>query len=113
MSFAQRHNHDNKFTYKLESQTFKKLAELDENQVYTVRGLFITTKGKYGAHPVAVGDDFFIALPKHATADVKDIINCDDDVLAINNGLVGIKTRPYEKDGKTYVGFDWVDITEA
>ena len=30
MSFAQRHNHDNKFTYKLKSQTFKKIAELKE-----------------------------------------------------------------------------------
>lgn len=113
MSFAQRHNHYNKFTYKLESDTFKKLTELDENQVYTVRGLFISTKGKYGQHPVAVGDDFFIDLPKHATEDVKNIIACDDDVLAINNGLVGIKARPYEKDGKTYIGFDWVDIIEA
>ena len=96
----------------VKGMTFKKLAELDENQVYTVRGLFISTKGKYGPHPVAVGDDFFIDLPKHATEDVKNIIACDDDVLAINNGLVGIKARPYEKDGKTYIGFDWVDITE-
>lgn len=114
MSFAQRHNHDNKFTYKLESETFKKLADLDENQeVYTIRGLFISTKGKYGSHPVAVCDDFFIDLPKYATQEVKDIIASDEDVKAINEGAVGITTRPYEKDGKTYIGFDWVDITEA
>ena len=113
MSFAKRHNHENKFTYKLESETFKKLAELDQNVVYTIRGLFISTKGKYGPHPVAVGNDFFIDLPKHATQEVKDIIANDDDVKAINDGQVGIKARPYEKDGKTYIGFDWVDITEA
>lgn len=113
MSFAKKHNHENKFTYKLESETFKKLAELDENEVYTVRGLFISRKGKYGDHPVAVGNDFFIDLPKHATQEVKDIIADDDDVKAINDGKVGIKARPYEKDGKTYIGFDWIDITEG
>lgn len=114
MGFASKHNHSgNQFTYKLESQDFKKLSELEEGKKYQIRGLFISHKGNYGDHPVAVGNDFFIDLPKHATQDVKDIIADESDCKAINDGLVGITPRPYEKNGKQYIGFDWVDLDDG
>lgn len=114
MAFASKHNHaESQFTYRLESKDFRKLATLEEGKKYQIRGLFISRKGKFGDHPVAVGNEFFIDLPKHATQDVKDIIADADDVKAINDGLVGITIRPYEKDGKTYIGFDWVDLEDG
>lgn len=107
-------NKNSLFDYKLpEDSEFKKLSTLDEGKTYTIHGLFISTKGKFGDHPVAVGDTFYIDLPKNTLDTVKEMLNDEETVAAINAGLVGITPESYHS--KTYdkdcVGVKWVDVT--
>lgn len=101
----------NKYTFKAgENFNYIKLADLDE--VATVRGFFINKKSKYGAHPVAVADEFYIDLPKYSTDQITEIMNDAEATDAINAGKVGIIREDYEQDGKTYAGFKLVDIID-
>lgn len=115
MAFSvKKFNRNSLFEYKLpEDSEFKKLSALDEGTTYTIHGLFVSTKGKFGDHPVAVGDTFYIDLPKNTLEAVKEMLNDEEAVAAINAGLVGITPESYRS--KTYdkdcVGVRWVDVT--
>lgn len=112
MSFAKRHNKKKIFTVELEEgrkYTYLKLEDI-KGVVYPVKALFINTKGNYGDEPVAFTGNEFINLPKWSLDEINAIRESDEDVADINAGKVGIKARPYTKDGKEYTGFEWVDI---
>lgn len=114
MSFSiGRFNKGSQFTYKLpEDSEFKKLSELLPDSSYRVRGLYISSKGKFGDHPVAVGDSFYIDLPKHLVGVVKEMIADPEVVEAINAGVVGLKAEAYHSKqfDKDCFGVEWVDI---
>lgn len=113
MSFAEKYNKgQNQFTYRLQSEEFKKLADLEIGTQYLIRGLFISRKGKFGDHPVAVGNDFFIDLPKNSLDTVKEILQDDDAVQDINDCKVAIVPETYTstKYNKEFVGFNFVDV---
>lgn len=126
MSFADRHNKgQNQFTFRLASEgdnqaEFKKLADLDKDATYIIRGFFISKAGKFGKHPVAVvttdkkadsDTGFFVDFPKSSTDEIEEIIASKEDVDAINNCQVGFTTHKYDnKYGKDFTGFTFVDI---
>lgn len=108
-----KYNKENLFTFRLESDDFKKLSELEAGKGYRIRGLFISKAGKYGKHPVAVSDTFFIDLPKNQLETVISMMNDRETVDAINEGAVGISPEPYHSDkyDMDCVGVKWVDFT--
>lgn len=113
MKFSALNKNVAKFTYQLpEGTEFKKLADLELEKVYKVRGLWISHKGKYGDHPVIASDEFFIDIPKHLTNDVKKILEDPESVDQINNEVVGVTIYEYEKDGKTYRSINWHDLNK-
>lgn len=108
-------NRGNKFNpIDTEGYEYKKLEELyqeyGKDVTYPIRALYIND-GKYGESATAVTDGFFINLPNHAVADVKEILASDDLVATINAGLVSISIYEYfsHKYNGTFYGLKWVE----
>ena len=126
MGFADKYNKVSnvRFTFQADSTfEFFKLGDLlEENggdEVYTLRGVWISTGGIYGDTPVAVLDDRFVNLPGHMLETVKQIMSDPESVEDINNGKVGFIVRSYVKtlkgkNGKSVdkicYSIDFVDI---
>ena len=58
---------------------------------YPIKGLFINSKGKFGAEAVAIGDHILINLPSYCVDDVKDMLENEVVIDAIKQGRVGIR----------------------
>lgn len=112
-SVAKYNGRAGKFTYNLkQGSPYLKLAELDKDTCYTVRGLFINAKSRY-PHGVAVSDTAFIDLPTHLNDTIKAMIDDSETVDAINNGRVGLMSRDYQYQGKTLYTVVWKDIDDG
>lgn len=118
MSFAKRHKKGGvSFDINIEGFTFKKLETLyKENgadRVYTMNGCYISTKGKFGASPVAIlADDKVCAnLPNHMVDDIKEILASAEDIEDIKAGNAKFKIEEYKDKnfGKTCYGVDWIE----
>lgn len=119
MKFASLNHTPAKFDFELdENAPYKKLEDIyvdsdnEADNTYTVRGAFISTKGKFGDHPVLVTDTFFIDLPKHLTADVRQILSDNEAIAAINGGKCAVTVYTYQskKYGKKCYSINWVDV---
>lgn len=116
MSILSKYNKKvNKFDFDGADLTFTSLKELfkkdGQGVVYTVRALFINTKGKFGEQPVLVATDFLVSLPTHMLGTVKDMLEDDDLIKMVNDCKVGFNIRPYTtKDKKEYYSIDWVEV---
>lgn len=115
MSFSiNKFNRGTQFDYKLpQDAKFIKLAELHPGEQYRIHGLLISKKSLYGDHPVAIGDIFYIDLPKNMLDEVNEILSDQDAVDAIRKGLVGIVPEEYhsQKYNKDCMGAKWIDMT--
>ena len=119
MRFADKYNHSAPiFTHKLpENAPFKSLKELyngekGENK-YTVYGLYINKKGKYGDTPVAISEDFSINLPLHLCDTVTEMLQDKELIDAINDGKFGLEVYEYtpkEFKNKTCYSVRWIDM---
>lgn len=119
MSFADKYNHSSpKFNHELpEDAPFKSLKELyngekGENK-YTVYGLYINKKGKYGDAPVAISEDFLINLPSHLCDTVTEMLQDKELIDAINGGKFGLEVYEYtpkEIKNKTCYSVRWFDM---
>lgn len=94
---------------------FKKLGDLYDakapDTVFSVYGLYINRKGKYGESPFAASDGYFISLPAHLTDTVKEICADVESVAQINDCKAGLTIRTYDDDkGVTHYTADFVDI---
>lgn len=113
MSFANRHKKGSRFDVDITNWPYHKLEELKiDGTVYTIQGLYISTKGKFGDQPVAICDNFCVNLPAHMTDEVKEILSSDEDVEDIKAGVVGFTVEQYvdKKFGKTCYGINWADV---
>ena len=96
--------------------TFRNLEELykenGKDEVYTVRGMFINTKGRYGDNPVLVCSEYYVSLPNHLVDVVKEIRSDGELVEDINNGKVGFTIYEYiqPKYNKKCYSINWLDI---
>lgn len=85
---------------------------------YTIEGLFVNGKGKFGDEAVAIGDHILINLPHYVVEDVKQMLQDSVVIDAIKQGRVGIKVHEYtnsfskQKDGsiKKFYAVEWVDL---
>lgn len=103
-----------RFDYELpKNAPYKKLAEIyktDGDNNFTVRGLYINRKSKFGDSPVAIIDDVYINLPKHLIESVTEIISDSEAINSINNGTFGMNVYQYESNGNTYYSVNWIDV---
>lgn len=95
---------------------FKTLEELyktnGKEKVYTVKGMFINDKSRYGDSPIVVGETSFINLPKHLLNVVNEIRQDNKLVDDINNNKVGFTIYEYhqEKYNRTCYSVNWIDL---
>ena len=115
MGIAKHNRRENRFTVDTEGFSFKKLSDLynpkKPDAVFSVYGLYINRKGKYGDSPFAASDGYFISLPSHLVDVVKDILNDDEAVAQMNSAKAGLIIRTYDDNkGVTHYTADFVDI---
>lgn len=114
---ASKYNKEQKFNFRTPDDfKFTTLDELFTNyggeRIYPVKALYINTKSVYGNHPVVVTDSALVDVPKHLLDTVKEMIDDDEAVNAINNGKVGFTIYTYidKKYHKTCYSIKWVDM---
>lgn len=81
-----------------------------ENTRYKLLAVYINKKGRFGAEPVAVIDDFKVNLPKHLLDDVQVIIDSNDMVQAILDGHLGFEIEPYTNGRGKFYSIQWLDL---
>lgn len=116
MGFAAKHNKGG-IDWNVDTTDFKFISRADAfkekpDQIHTLKGLYINTKGNFGDHPVAICDGYFVDLPENILDDVKEILHSEEDIETIKAGKVGFKIEQYqsEKFKKTCHGIKWVDL---
>ena len=100
MSISRFNNEVVKFEFEPSKDfTFRTLEELykvnGKDEVYTVKGLFINTKGMYGDNPVIVCSEYYVSLPNHLVDAVEEIRRDKQLVDDINNDKVGFEIYEY------------------
>lgn len=108
-------NSNPKFTFDIpETHEFKSPKDLythfGKDYVYTVKGMYVNTKGRYGDEPVLILDVCLLNAPKHTLEPVNIIRTNDDLVKAVNDGKIGIKIYPYDNQYGTQYGLEWFDL---
>lgn len=102
MSYAAKFNKGkgNKFNFKLDDVagyiSLENLFNKNPEKIYDVKALYINTKSRFGDAPcVAIDPVTIVNLPKHLLETVKEMINDDECVDAINNNEVKFKIYSY------------------
>lgn len=115
MSYATKFNKGNKFTFKpaadAEYVSLEELYNKNPEQIHAVKTLYINTKSKFGDAPcVAVDPVIIVNLPKHLLETVKEMIDDNECVAAINNNEVKFKIYSYKDKtfNKTCYGVEWL-----
>ena len=110
MGFAAKHNKGG-IDWNVDTTDFNFISRADAfkakpDQIHTLKGLYINTKGNFGDHPVAICDGYFIDLPENILDDVKEILHSEEDIEEIKAGKVGFRVEEYqsEKFKKTCYG---------
>lgn len=107
MSISSYNKFTKKFNAEISNLSFVKLEDLykeSPDKEYTLTGLFINTKSKFGDRPYASTKDFLVDLPAGMLKTIKDMIADDEIVSQINKGGAGFKVITYMSDkyGKCY-----------
>lgn len=87
-------------------------AEYGAEEIFTVKGIWINSKGIYDDAPVVATDEFYVNFPSHLTGVTNAILQDKKAIAAINNGKCGFKIVTYVKSkyNKTCYSIEWVDI---
>ena len=123
MTFASKYGRKN-VTWKVSTAGRKYLklddlaAQYEPGKRFIMDCLYINTKSLSGDAPVVgvadVKEPYMVNLPKHLLDQVRDILNDQDAVEAIQLGRAGFVIRPYNPKGSNRVcdTVDWVDIEQ-
>lgn len=112
-----RFNSNRRFTFEAtDDMPYMSLQDLflknGPDTVYPLRALYINSKSKYGAAPVAITDEAFVNLPKHLLSAVETMINDRDVVQYINDGNAGFIITQYvprNYPDKVAYSVEWID----
>lgn len=66
-----------------------------DGAVYTLTGLFINQKGKYGPRPYVSTDLYLVDLPQHRLEDIEQMLTMPEIVQQVTDGKAGFTIRPY------------------
>ena len=90
----------------------------DINEVETtpipVRGVYISTKSKYGLQPQIATDDSYISLPHHMLEQCQMLLQDPKAIAGINEGKCCVYIRAYtqKRFNKTCYTFEFADYVE-
>lgn len=92
--------------------TLAQLYHDEPDKVYTLAGVYINTKSKYGENPIFATNEFLVNCPVHMLETAKNIINDPLAIDDINAGRVGFKVYAYHnaKFNRDCFGVAFVDI---
>lgn len=115
MSIASKYNKGMvSFSYKPANEEFISLEALYSktlpNTQFPIHGMYINSKSKYGPHPVLIGDDYYISLPRHMTETVQEMLKDNDIIAACNNAEIGFTIYTFESNNRTCYSINWVDF---
>ena len=104
-----------KFDVDTSNFEYVSLAELynsDKDKVYTIKGIYINTKSKFGAAPVFAIDGFLVNAPSHLLETCQEMLRDDEAIDLINQGKAGFKVYIYHNDkfNLDCFGVEFVDI---
>lgn len=86
---------------------FKKVAELIPNEVYPVKGCFITGDNGYGEGAVLISNGYLVNIPPRYVEIVREIMNSADDIEQIKSGKCGFRYSEFTpKNYPNRVGYD-------
>ena len=91
----------------------KELFDTDPDTHHKVLGLFVNTKGKFGAEPNAIIDNKLIVnLPRHLLETVNELLDDDKYIEYIKQGHVAFTVYQYHsnKYNKDAYSVTWLDI---
>ena len=115
MSYATKFNKGSKFTFRtaddVQYVSLEELYNQNPEQIHDVKALYINTKSRFGDAPcVAIDPIIIVNLPNHLLETVKEMINDDECVTAINNNEVKFKIYSYKDRtfNKTCYGVEWL-----
>ena len=115
MSYATKFNKGSKFNFKTvddpQHVSLEVLYNKNPDQIHDVKALYINTKSRFGDAPcVAIDPVIIVNLPNHLLDTVKEMINDDECVAAINNNEVKFKIYSYKDRtfNKTCYGVEWL-----
>lgn len=79
---------------------------------YVIDGLYINTKGKYGAqaNAILIAEKLIVNLPNSLLETTGEIIKDQEAVKQIKDGKAGIELYEYTNSRGTFVGVSFVDI---
>lgn len=99
------------FNIDTKDYSFKKLAELDKNKVYTLNGVYLN-RSKFGNQGVAIVSDekILVNLPLHLTETINAILSDVEAIETIEQNKVGFSVKTYEKNNKECYSIIFVDL---
>ena len=89
------------------------LFNTDPNAKHKVLGLFVNTKGKYGAEPNAIiENNLIVNLPRHLLETVNELLDDDRYIDYIKAGHVGFSIYQYHstKYNRDAYSVTWLDL---
>lgn len=89
------------------------LFNTDPDAKHKVLGLFVNTKGKYGAEPNAIiENNLIVNLPRHLLETVNELLDDDRYIDYIKAGHVGFTIYQYHssKYNKDAYSVTWLDL---
>lgn len=115
MSILDKYNKGNPFDFEApEDFQFMKPKDIfedkNENNKRPLKALFINTKSKFGASPVAVTTSELVNLPNHMADDVSEMMKDEEVLEMINNDKVMIEIYTYENSYGTCYGVKFEEI---
>lgn len=96
-----------------EGLDYVKLQDLEKGKSYKIAGIFINSKGNFGAHPVAICDGFLADIPSHQTENVQKMLADEEVIDAIKAGKVGFEVKTYNATNfgnKECFSVTWIDL---
>lgn len=117
MSIASKYNNQAKFNFRVPDDfKYFNLADLykvgGEKALFPVKAMYINTKSQYGDAPVIATDECLVNVPVHMLETIREMLNDQEAIDAINEDKLGFTVYPYSAKGRkgVFYSIKWVDI---
>ncbi len=118
MGIANKYNRTKVFKFSIPAEyKYVSLSELyqrnGKDMIYPVKAIYINTKSRYNDAPVVATDKELVNFPAHLTDTVKQMLQDDEVIDAVNDGKLGFQIYQYEnkyQGHKLYFSINWVDM---
>lgn len=81
-----------------------------DKAIYTVLGVYINTKSKFGPTPMVIIDGYKVNLPKNKLKAIDAILKSPECIQAINEGHIGFQIEERQASFGHYYDINWIDL---